>query len=413
MGPITLFDKSFLQSLSLDESVWFDHFFITNVCPLFYIETLADLGKPDSDKRSAVETVRMIADKFPDTSSGPCTLHTELVLQSLLGKNVPMTGQVPLATARVVQFEGTLNAISEDSPVAAAFYRWQDEEFEAIEHEIASKWREDLARLNLEAQPELLRYWTPFQARCATLQEASDLAKAFATATDIPLLRLEICMTLLQVPKDREKTIRARWVQLGYPSLAQFAPYASFVLSIIIFFRLSIGASLISPNRASNLTDVAYLFYLPFCMIFVSSDKLHSRIAPLFLRQNQEYVWGPELKASLTELNLYYSLFDEKEKQKGIYKLAPEPPQHLPTLVSDLWDRHIPKWREPQAPEEEGAAKARTDAIRKKVELMEQASPVAPASEKGQYPKIESVTIKRKVRQRKGEWYRIPKNVKD
>lgn len=220
-------------------------------------------------------------------------------------------------------------------------------------------------------------------------------------------------MTLLQVPKDREKTIRARWVQLGYPSLAQFAPYASFVLSIIIFFHLSIGASLISPNRASNLTDVAYLFYLPFCMIFVSSDKLHSRIAPLFLRQNQEYVWGPELKASLTELNLYYSLFDEKEKQKGIYKLAPEPPQHLPTLVSDLWDRHIPKWREPQAPEEEDAAKARTDAIRKKVELMEQASPVAPASEKGQYPKIESVTIKRKVRQRKGEWYRIPKNVKD
>ena len=45
-GPITLFDKSFLQSLNLDESVWFDHFFLTNVCPLFYVETLADLGKP-------------------------------------------------------------------------------------------------------------------------------------------------------------------------------------------------------------------------------------------------------------------------------------------------------------------------------------------------------------------------------
>ena len=45
MGPITLFDKSFLQSLKIDESVWFDHFFLTNVCPLFYGETLGGLGE--------------------------------------------------------------------------------------------------------------------------------------------------------------------------------------------------------------------------------------------------------------------------------------------------------------------------------------------------------------------------------
>ena len=27
-GPITLFDKCFIQSLTVDESVWFDQFFI-------------------------------------------------------------------------------------------------------------------------------------------------------------------------------------------------------------------------------------------------------------------------------------------------------------------------------------------------------------------------------------------------
>ena len=45
MGPIALFDKSFLQSLSVDESVWFDHFFLPVVSPLFFVETLADLAK--------------------------------------------------------------------------------------------------------------------------------------------------------------------------------------------------------------------------------------------------------------------------------------------------------------------------------------------------------------------------------
>jgi hypothetical protein len=37
MGPIALFDKSFIQSLSVDESVWFDHFFMPVVCPIFFV----------------------------------------------------------------------------------------------------------------------------------------------------------------------------------------------------------------------------------------------------------------------------------------------------------------------------------------------------------------------------------------
>ena len=42
MGPITIFDKSALQALSIDEAVWFDAFFLANVVPMFYVETLAD-----------------------------------------------------------------------------------------------------------------------------------------------------------------------------------------------------------------------------------------------------------------------------------------------------------------------------------------------------------------------------------
>jgi hypothetical protein len=45
LGPITLFDKSFLQALSTDESVWFDNFFYPVICPIFFVETMADLWK--------------------------------------------------------------------------------------------------------------------------------------------------------------------------------------------------------------------------------------------------------------------------------------------------------------------------------------------------------------------------------
>lgn len=42
MGPITLFDKSFLQSLSTDESVWFDNFFYPVIAPLFCRDNSGD-----------------------------------------------------------------------------------------------------------------------------------------------------------------------------------------------------------------------------------------------------------------------------------------------------------------------------------------------------------------------------------
>lgn len=78
MGPIALFDKSFLQSLSLDESVWFDHFFYPTICPLFYVETLADLTKSVGPSgRTAEDVVRIIADKTPVLSGGPCMHHRE------------------------------------------------------------------------------------------------------------------------------------------------------------------------------------------------------------------------------------------------------------------------------------------------------------------------------------------------
>ena len=53
LGPITIFDKSALQALSLDEAVWFANFYLANSTPLFFVETLADLEKIDAKRRSS------------------------------------------------------------------------------------------------------------------------------------------------------------------------------------------------------------------------------------------------------------------------------------------------------------------------------------------------------------------------
>ena len=93
MGPITLFDKSFLQSLSLDESVWFEAFFMPVICPIFYVETLADLAKSPKNRTEESE-VRIIAQKTPEWSGAPCIFHHALAAQNLLDQEDAPLGVV-------------------------------------------------------------------------------------------------------------------------------------------------------------------------------------------------------------------------------------------------------------------------------------------------------------------------------
>lgn len=57
VGSILIFDKSTLQSLSVDESCWLDNFFRPNITPLFFVETLADLEKQVARGRTPEQTV--------------------------------------------------------------------------------------------------------------------------------------------------------------------------------------------------------------------------------------------------------------------------------------------------------------------------------------------------------------------
>ena len=104
---------------------------------------------------------------------------------------------------------------------------------------------------------------------------------------------------------------------------------------------MALGAGLIGGERPSNRTDIAYLFYLPFSMMFVSSDKLHRQTAPLFMRSEQAFVWGQDLKAALKAVNEHFLKLPEEEREKGISAFAHAPPAG--NLVADLWDKFLRK----------------------------------------------------------------------
>jgi len=403
MGPIALFDKSFLQSLSTDEAVWFDHFFLPVVCPVFYVETLADLAK-EPGKRTPEDVVRDIANKFPEKSGSPCAFHLVLCTSDLLGYPAPMNSQIPRQGARMVK----TGAVFDQSPEEIAFQRWQKSEFYEVERLAAAEWRRQLGELDLNAIARELRSLGIDGKSCKSLDQARDLARLLVTGTTLPLARLKLATLFLQVPVQRHNDIIRRWNESGAGTIEKFAPYASFVLTIELFFHIGLAANLIDAGRVSNRTDIAYLCYLPFCNVFVSSDNLHRRCAPLFLRANQEFIWGYDLKAGLSATNAHFLKLPEEEREKGIFSFANAPPKD--NYLGELWFRRMGKAagevkEVPRDPEKDA------DLVRQFKEHRKAATlpPGDPAAQKDP----DMLSVSRLVRRKRGSWYQIPKDLVD
>ena len=409
MGPTTLFDKSFLQSLKLDESVWFDNFFLSAICPIFYVETLADLKKPDLP-RAPEDEVRIIADKFPEMQAVPEVYHREIAISDLQGNHTRLTGRIPSANIRQVESGDLKGVIYDQSPEVQAFLRWQLREFDTIEHEFASQWRAKLESLDLKRGADEFRNLGILDRNCKSLPEAKSIADALVNGTDKAFETLRLVCLVLDVPENEFILIISRWSQFKFPPpLSIFAPYAAHVLAVEAFFQIALEASLISSDRPSNRVDIAYLYYLPFCMVFVSSDKLHRKCAPLFLRENQSFIWGPELKSALSELNEHYSCLPESEKEKGVMQFAPYPPPELKSIVLEMWEKHLLRLPENARKQTQPAD---PDLVNKLKNLLD--APSLPPNAVDFHPEDANVkSIRRMVRQQKGNWWQLPHDLED
>jgi hypothetical protein len=411
VGPIALFDKSFLQSLSVDESLWFDHFSIPNICPLFYVETLADLEKSVREGRTQEQEVGIIAEKTPVMHGAPCAHHLHLCIGDLLGHRVPMTGQIPMASGRLVRSGAETGVVFDEPPEAQAFSRWQHGQFLEVERRFARVWREGLTQLDLTEVAGRFRALGIDGKNCKSLAEAKLLADSLVKERDKPFDRMKLALVFLNTAPEMDRRILQRWSVAGYPPICDYAPYAAHVVTVEVFFQIALAANLISSDRPSNRVDIAYLFYLPFCMLFVSSDRLHQRCAPVFLREDQDFVWGPDLKAEFHRVNVHFAAFPDETKEKGVMAFAHYPPGDDQCLLLRLWDRHLPRWR----------TTLRRDGVTEPIEnkaLVEKVCKFAdaPALEPEQVDfdpqDTDSLTIQRFVGKRKGNWWQLPKDLR-
>lgn len=404
MGPILIFDKSTLHSLSIDEAVWLDTFYYSNITPLFFVETLADLEKKDAVGQTPEQVVGTLAHKTPVQWGRPNAYHGTLCILNLLGTQITMDRRIVVLEGSYVMANGRQGVISDIPPEMEALVRWQNGEFLEVEQRFAREWRRELSALDLDS----LRVPLVGGAKIRDLADAKREAEKFVRQNENRYAVLGLALDRLHIPNRYWGTILRRWEAEGKPRIVEFAPYAAHVLTVEMFFSFALGAGLESTVRKSHKVDLAYLYYLPFCMVFASNDRFHERTARLFLTGEQVFIWGSYLKSDLRRLDEHYSQLPEDVREQGIMKFAFYPPTEGEFLISQLWDRLMaPGWREIAKKKPEEIPTERQEKLVEYIRrLADEGQPTEPFGSEADY-----MVIKRKIPPRRGKWRLVPPEV--
>ncbi len=411
MGPTLISDKSFLQSITVDESVWLDNFYLNIICPIFFSETLADLSKNVRSGRTPEQEVRIVSNKTPEMSIAVNAFHKDLCIANLGGYSITMDRRPLVPGGKPVESKDEKGVVFESPQEQLAFSRWQEEKFLDLERDYAKKWRDETEKIDYNKFLKICDQYRIEIPKCKSLEEAKCKAELLLNKYSSPMNFMKFVFTALDIPPQMFMQTYHEWGNLGCPSLNRFAPYAYYVLTIELFFHIAINSGFISGERKSNKIDISYLYYLPFCNLFVSTDKLHKRCAPLFMTENQEFLWGPDMKQDLKKIDLHYNELPDAVKEQGLHSFASQPPMEGDFLVSKIWDKYLPSWRNKRSIPQENLAKLQNSELHAKMKGLANAEELPPEKVDFLPDEADLMVIKRNISRKKGKWHQIGKHI--
>jgi hypothetical protein len=299
-GPILITDKSTFQMLSSREHSRRSMHFFENVTPVLVTEILGDLTKVLRSGQDPAVKVAELAGKFHG-SGGPVNHEARLlVVQSLIGNDIPLTGQV-LAQGGVAVDDPHLGRgfMIDLTWWNEAILRWSRGEFNDVERQYSDLWR------TVTHLPGFSSLWERIRRHGIILpkiQSPDELREVLDDVTNEPNLQdawLEILLERFRIEGREEADIRRRWEAARQP-LRTFAAYAFHCLKVWVGLVIVVHHKLFRWDP-THIIDVQYMNYLPFCQVFSSNDRLHRILAPALKRDDQTFLVGDDLKTSLKQ----------------------------------------------------------------------------------------------------------------
>jgi hypothetical protein len=135
-------------------------------------------------------------------------------------------------------------------------------------------------------------------------------------------------------------------------SVLEFAPYAASVLRLFLTFVCGLARGFIGP-RPTNYIDLQYLYYSPFCMVFVSNDKFHREMWRATSGVHS-FVWGQDIKDDLRRRIAGRGKMNESATD-ATNKQGSSPPH---SVITEMWGTYM---RPTEKSEQLGRAKTFED----------------------------------------------------
>ncbi len=131
----------------------------------------------------------------------------------------------------------------------------------------------------------------------------------------------------------------------------------------------------------------------------------------MFLRSDQEFVWGRELKGDLTHLDLYFKSLPEELRTQGVYKLGSCLPDQSQGKIRELIQRFTPNLLKPPVEPESISSDAHAKLMGEMKEW--DRAPTVDMPQNLSDGEWETMILKRSVHRQRGSWMQIGPEVKD
>lgn len=333
MNISIIIDKSTFQSLSFEELYRLSCYYKHIITPVLTMEILGDLKKEVQEgKTPSSERVKDFAKKLFPMETIVNSHYKTILKGKLLGTPVSFDGRPHVDIKKAVASEsGMKGFIIKESEEEKSIYKWREGNFTEADHELSTLWRmtttqEDLLeRLKKSLKSDESPKFTNFE----------ELDNYVSDVLDNPIIQEYLLINLIEnydIDAFTGVHIFARWNQQGKPLIKEFAPYAFHCLRVDTLFHFGLTSDLIG-TRPTNRVDLEYLYYLPFGHVFTSNDKVHKKLVPLLLRDDQKFIAGPDLKQDLKNLVEYLNnlKIDERRNYKSV------PPIIESSFTFQLW----------------------------------------------------------------------------
>jgi hypothetical protein len=339
-GISMILDKSAFHSLSKSQIELLCKYYWFNITPILVREVLGDLKKETPDGSPNSKKVTEFATKLSGFSTSINAHYSVLINAELQGMKIPFFSSMVDTGERFNLSDKETGIIIKPSNDRKSIDRWKEGNFEKMDEIFSRLWREiTLQPDNLTKLKDYLKKENPGYNHLKSPADILFIIKLTFNNPDFQMDFLKSAIENFKVPPFIASQAFYRWETMRPDNLFAFAPYTFFCVLTKLFFNICLQNEIIGA-RPTNLLDLDYLYYLPFCRVFVSDDKVHKKLVPHLLVSEQVFVTGMELKNDFIRIEEIKATLTGKELQRT----HREPPRKTDLLSYKIWNSMLVDW---------------------------------------------------------------------